>query len=81
MNYTLFDLLGNLGVVMILLAYIGLQLKRLPADAPAYSLLNAIGALLILISLYFDFNLSAIIIESCWLLISLYGLFKARRSN
>jgi len=35
------------------------------------------GALLILISLYFSFNLASFIIEIAWLLISIFGLFKA----
>jgi hypothetical protein len=31
----------------------------------------------ILVSLVFDFNLSAVLMEGCWALISLYGLAKA----
>ena len=40
-----------------------------------YTLANAVGAALILYSLVFDFNLSAVIIETSWLAISLYGMF------
>jgi hypothetical protein len=36
--------------------------------------LNGLGALFILYSLWFDFNLSAFLIELIWLLISLVGL-------
>jgi hypothetical protein len=39
----------------------------------AYSLLNAIGAGLIVVSLLFDFNLSALLMEVFWVLISFVG--------
>ena len=40
-------------------------------------MLNAAGALLIIVSLIFDFNLSAFVIEVFWLLISLLGLWRS----
>lgn len=68
------DLLGVLGVLMILIAYAGATTGRLdPKRAPAL-LLNLTGALLILVSLYFDFNLSAVLMEGAWALVALYGL-------
>lgn len=56
--------------------YLSLQTDKISSNSLIYSLLNALGALLILISLYFQFNLSAFIIEFFWLVISLYGLYK-----
>ena len=44
MNYSWFDLAGLVGVVLIVIAYLLLQLGKLPSSAPSYSLLNAIGA-------------------------------------
>lgn len=71
---TLPDFLGVVGVLLILVAYAGATTKRLdPAEAPAL-LLNLFGALLILLSLYFDFNLSAVLMEGAWALVALYGL-------
>ena len=81
MSYTIFDFLGNVGVILILAAYLALQTERTTANSMAYSLLNALGALLILVSLYYDFNLSAFVIESFWLLISLYGMLKCRTAS
>ena len=80
-GYDITDLLGNVGVFLILAMYLALQLGKISATVPAYSALNALGALLILVSLYFKFNLSAFLIEFCWLLISLFGLYKAYRSR
>lgn len=76
MTYSWFDLAGLVGVVLIVIAYLLLQLNRLPSSAPSYSLLNAVGALLVMVSLIFSFNLSAFLMEAFWFLISLYGLLK-----
>ena len=71
---TLPDLLGVVGVLCILIAYAGATAKKLdPARAPAL-LLNLSGALLILVSLYFAPNLSAILMEGAWALVAIYGL-------
>lgn len=75
MDYHWYDLVGNIGVALILFAYLALQLDKINAKGLAYSLLNGLGALFILISLLHAFNLSAVIIETVWLLISLFGVF------
>ena len=77
MNFHLFDLAGFIGVVLIILAYLLLQLEKLPSSSPRYSLLNSVGALLIMVSLIFAFNLSAFIVEAFWFLISLLGLWRS----
>jgi len=74
MNFTLFDLAGFIGVLLIVVAYLLLQLDKLPSSSPSYSLLNAAGALLIIVSLVFQFNFSAFLVEVFWFLISLLGL-------
>lgn len=81
MTITLYDSLGIGGVVIILIAYLLLQLEKLTAQDWRYSAANAVGALLILISLLFSFNLASFIIEIAWLLISIFGLFKALSSR
>ena len=76
MNYGPLDLLGNVGVVILMITYLMLQLNRLSSDRLAYSLLNAIGAGLIVISLLYDFNLSALLMEVFWVLISGLGIYR-----
>jgi len=73
------DAIGMLGVAAILAAYALLQAGRLDARTPSYSLLNALGAAGVLVSLRYEFNLSAAVIEGAWLVISLYGLTVALR--
>jgi hypothetical protein len=75
-NFNLFDLAGFVGVLLIVIAYLLLQLDKLPSSSLIFSLLNAAGSLLIMFSLLFKFNGSAFLIEIFWFLISLLGLAK-----
>ena len=84
MLYSWHDLIGIIGVVLVLAAYLLLQLERMHVSDPLYSIVNGVGAFLILFSLMNEFNFSAFVIESAWLLISVVGLIrclKRRRSQ
>ena len=81
MGYTWYDFVGNVGVFLLLAAYLLLQLNKITSNQISYSLLNAIGAILILVSLIFEFNLSAFAIEFFWLLISMVGIVNYCRSK
>ena len=70
------DFIGNVGVFLVLLSYFLLQLERIDSSGMRYSLMNAVGAILICVSLFFNFNLSSLIIEICWLAISGYGIYR-----
>jgi hypothetical protein len=76
LDYSWFDLVGSVGVLLMVIAYLLLQLEKLSSSALSYLLLNVVGAVLVIISLMFRFNLSAFLMEAFWLLISLYGLTK-----
>jgi len=74
MNYGLMDFIGNVGVAILVVTYLWLQLDKLKSTDLAYSALNAIGASLIVASLIVDFNLSALLMEVFWVLISFIGI-------
>ena len=74
-----YDWAGLLGVLLILLAYFLLQSGRLRGDALLFQLTNALGALGILISLLYAFNLSAFVMEAAWFAVSIYGIVRGRR--
>jgi predicted membrane protein len=76
-----YDYVGTSGVSLILLAYFLLQSERLASTTLAYSVLNLLGASFIAISLLFDFNLSAMVIEICWAAISIYGIMRHVRER
>ena len=43
--------------------------------------MNAVGASFLVVSLLFDFNFSALIVESFWALISAVGIIRCSRSR
>jgi hypothetical protein len=71
-----YDVIGTVGVGTIIVTYVLLQAGRIRSEQLAYSTLNATGATLIIVSLYFNFNFPAFIVEFFWLLISLIGVAK-----
>jgi len=76
MSYGLLDFVGNIGVVVLMIAYLMLQLNKLSSDGLAYSTLNAVGASLVILSLLVNFNLSALLMEVFWVLISFVGIYR-----
>ena len=76
MNYGPLDFVGNVGVIVLMVTYLMLQLNKLSSDSLAYSVLNAAGAGLIVVSLLYDFNLSALLMEVFWVLISFVGIYR-----
>ncbi|WP_174279772.1 CBU_0592 family membrane protein [Sphingomonas bacterium] len=81
MAFTPLDAIGLVGVAMMLVAY-GLAIaRRLDPVRPPALLLNLVGSLGVLVSLFGAFNWSAAVIESAWALIAAGGLLRwaARR--
>lgn len=81
---TIPDIFGTIGVVLCLLGYFLLQCGKLKSTDLSFSLYNLFGAGLILFSLFFDWNLSAALIEGSWVLISILGVvrfFMRRRAT
>ena len=76
MQYTFYDFIGTVGTIIIIGTYLSLQFGKIKSETLAYSLLNAVGAALIITSLIYNFNFSAFIVEFFWVLISLYGIGK-----
>ena len=63
-------------------AYFANQQRWLASDDWRYPAANLVGALLILISLFYEWNFPSVVIEIFWIAISLWGIGKslARRS-
>lgn len=75
------NVLGIIGVVMILIAYALLQVRKIDPLAIPFSSMNFFGSILIFISLMVHWNLASVVIEAAWIIISGYGLTKASKSH
>jgi hypothetical protein len=74
------DWVGLAGSVLILVAYFLNQRGQLASSDRRFPALNLAGALLILFSLMYAWNLPSVLIEAFWAAISLYGLTRPRRA-
>lgn len=70
------DIVGLIGVGLMLAAYALGQLGRLRIDRAPALLMNLAGAALVMVSLLFKFNLSAFLMEATWALVALAGLVR-----
>ena len=81
MDYQWHDVIGNIGVALIIITYLLLQLGRMDSASYTYSILNALGAFFVIISLMYDFNMSVFIIDVVWIGISVFGIIRQWRTN
>ncbi len=72
------DFVGLIGVAAYLSAYGLLQLGMLKIEDLRYVTLNGVGALAILYSLMFSFNLSSFITQVAWLIFTIVGYIRSR---
>ena len=77
-----YDIVGLAGAAIFVAAYFANQQRWLASDDWRYPAANLVGALLILISLFYEWNFPSVVIEIFWIAISLWGFGKslARRS-
>jgi len=75
------DLMGYAGVGLVVVTYGLSQMGRMDVKRPLYPAINGVGALLILVSLWFRPNPPSVVIEFFWLAISVAGLFRALRNR
>lgn len=75
---TFADMIGLIGVAAYLSAYGLLQLGILKVEDGRYALLNGVGALAILYSLVYDFNLPSFVTQTAWLILTIIGVVRLR---
>lgn len=75
------DWIGIIGSILISIAYFGVSTGRVSGENPKFQILNLIGSIMILYSLWFRPNVGAIIIEVLWISIATYALIKYWRGR
>lgn len=73
--------IGLIGVALILVAYFLLSTGRWISHSMKFQFLNFIGAWMILYSLFFHWNLSSVVIEIAWIIISIVGMVRIIREE
>ncbi len=76
MRLDVFLVAGVVGAAIIVAAYFADQQEWVSSRNWRYPFANLIGACLILMSLYSQWNLPTAVIEGFWAAVSLYGLTK-----
>ncbi len=77
MPLPLYNLAGFLGAAIIVVAYLAVQQRWLDALDWRFPAANAVGSLLILVSLWFEWNFPSVVIEIFWAAISILGLVRS----
>jgi len=70
------DIIGIFGVLVIVIAYILMQIDRIDPKGFYFSLWNTLGAIMILVSLLYAWNLASFVMEVIWFSLSLFGTIK-----
>ena len=73
------DIIGSIGVAMILIAYFLNTENLIPVNGKFFYVVNIIGAALACYASYLIAYWPFVILEGTWTLVSLYGLMRAMR--
>ena len=69
------------GALLILIAYAGHQIGWMRPASVTYNVLNAVGSGILGYIAFKPFQLGFVVLETSWVLISIWAMFKHRREN
>ncbi len=69
------------GAIMILVAYVGQQMKWMDSRSPLYNLLNIVGSAILCYIAFYPFKAGFVVLEGTWVLISIYAMVRNRRER
>jgi hypothetical protein len=72
------QLASFVGALLILVAYVGHQMRWMDARKAGYNILNAAGSAVLAYIAFHPFQLGFVILEVVWTLISIYALVRPR---
>ena len=72
----IYQWIGFAGTLLIAWAYFILQMGKYTIDSLPYQILNLVGAILLIISLFVHFNFGSFMMEIFWISITVYGIYK-----
>ena len=81
MNISFSDIIGSVGVSVLLLAFVLNLLNKISRENIIYILMNCIGAALACFASYLIHYIPFIILEAVWTLVSLVALLKLYKNK
>ena len=72
---------GTIGSALIILSYALCQFGKIDLQSNTANYINLVGALLLTVSLVYNFNLGSFIIEIFWIGIASYGIIRNKKQN
>jgi hypothetical protein len=78
MNQPSFEtqVLSSIGALVILIAYIGHQMKWMDSERASYNLLNTVGGAILAYVAIRPLQVGFVVLEGTWTVISLYALYR-----
>lgn len=81
MGGTMSQAIGVIGMMCVVYAYLAIEKGWVDRNQRRFYLINLIGAILLTISLLFNFNLGSFMIEVFWIWISVAGLIRIKKEK
>ena len=75
------EIVGWSGTILVLVAFLLLQIRRLGPGSGAYLGLNFFGGLFIGLNSYFNGALPSVALNFVWMVIAVYGMVRSLRSS
>lgn len=75
------QIISFVGALLILIAYIGHQIKRMDPRGWLYNILNAVGSGILGWMAFRPFQLGFVVLETAWVLVSLYGWYSGAQQR
>jgi hypothetical protein len=68
--------MSSVGALLILIAYIGHQMKWMDSEKPLYNVLNTFGAAILAYVAFEPLQVGFVVLEGTWTVVSIYALYK-----
>lgn len=69
------------GAMLILVAYVGHQLRWMSPRRPFYNILNAAGSAILAYVAFHPFSVGFVMLETIWMIISVYAVYRNREQK
>ncbi|MGH1423382.1 MAG: CBU_0592 family membrane protein [Pseudooceanicola sp.] len=75
-EWNVFQIIGIVGAVCVLVRYVCVAFDRLPSQSPWYYLTSIISSSMVVVSLLHTLNLAALVVQGGYICVSLIGIYR-----